>query len=143
GVAYFPALNEMIAAATGHGCWWNGRRARVSPVERLKDGLVAHYDAAAFDRHGRGAAWERLKKIAGYRAGWCDAYGYLLVATGRAEVMLDPVMNSWDCAPFPPILQEAGGYFGDWSGNATIHANEALATTPTLLPELLEIINGP
>ncbi|HRV94605.1 MAG TPA: inositol monophosphatase family protein [Anaerolineae bacterium] len=143
GVAYFPALNEMIAAATGHGCWWNGRRARVSPVERLKDGLVAHYDAAAFDRHGRGAAWERLKKIAGYRAGWCDAYGYLLVATGRAEVMLDPVMNSWDCAPFPPILQEAGGYFGDWSGNATIHANEALATTPALLAELLEIINGP
>ena len=142
GVAYFPALNELIAAATGHGCWWNGRRAQVSSVARLKDGLVAHYDAAAFDKHGRGAAWQRLQKIAGYRAGWCDAYGYLLVATGRAEVMLDPVMNSWDCAPFPPILQEAGGYFGDWSGNPTIHAHEAMATTPALLPELLEIIHA-
>ncbi|MCB0191844.1 MAG: inositol monophosphatase family protein [Anaerolineae bacterium] len=142
GVAHFPALNEMVAAATGEGCWWNGRRAQVSTSTRLKEGVVAHYDAAAFQKQGRGAAWERFQKQAGYRAGWCDAYGYLLVATGRAELMLDPVMNSWDCAPFPPILQEAGGYFGDWSGNPTIHGGEAMATTQTLLPEVLEIIRG-
>lgn len=142
GVAHFPALNEMVAAATGEGCWWNGRRARVSTTTQLKDGVVAHYDAAAFEKHGRGAAWQRFQKIAGYRAGWCDAYGYLLVATGRAEVMLDPVINSWDGAPFLPILQEAGGYFGDWSGRPTIHGGEAMATTQTLLPEVLAIIRG-
>jgi myo-inositol-1(or 4)-monophosphatase len=56
--------------------------------------------------------------------------------------MLDPIMNVWDCAPFLPILQEAGGYFGDWQGNPTIHAPEALATTPTLLPEVLRLIQG-
>lgn len=142
GVAHFPALREMVAAATGEGCWWNGRRARVSPVAQLKDGLVLHYDAAAFEKQGRQQAWERFKRIANYRAGWCDAYGYLLVATGRAEVMLDPEMSSWDCAPFPPILQEAGGYFGDWSGNVTIHGREAIGTTQTLLPEVLKVING-
>lgn len=140
GVAHFPALNETVAAATGEGCWWNGRRARVSSVTRLKDGLVTHYDAAAFEKNGRGDIWKRFQKVAGYRAGWCDAYGYLLVATGRAEVMLDPVISSWDGAPFPPILQEAGGYFGDWSGNATFHGGEAMATTQALLPEVLEII---
>ena len=142
GVAHFPALAEMIAAATGEGCWWNGRRARVSLVERLKDGLVVHYDAAAFDEFGRAEAWRRLKQVAGYRAGWCDAYGYLLVATGRAELMLDPIMDVWDCGPHLPILQEAGGYFGDWQGNPTIYGNEALATTQTLLPEVLRVING-
>jgi histidinol-phosphatase len=142
GVAHFPALGEMIAAATGHGCWWNGRRAHVSETQRLKDGLVTHYDAAAFEKAGRGEAWERIKKVAGYRAGWCDAYGYLLVATGRSELALDPVMNVWDCGPWPSILGEAGGFFGDWRGNPTIYGNEAIGTTQTLLPEVLRVLNG-
>lgn len=142
GVAHFPALDEMLAAATGHGCWWNGRRARVSDVAHIKDGLVVHYDAAHFEKSGRQAEWERIKKIAGYRAGWCDAYGYLLVATGRAELMLDPQMNLWDCGPFPPIFKEAGGYYGDWTGNETIYAGEAIGTTQKLLPEVLQIIQG-
>jgi myo-inositol-1(or 4)-monophosphatase len=142
GVAHYPAMGEMLAAANGQGCWWNGRKAQVSQINRLEDGLLAHTNPASFARHGRAAAWERLQNTAGFCAGWSDAYGYLLVATGRAEVMLDPIMNEWDCGPFPVILQEAGGYFGDWQGNTTIYANEALGTTAVLLPQLLEIING-
>lgn len=142
GAAYYPALNEMLAAADGLGCWWNGRRARVSQVNQLKEALVTHYDASAFAKSGKADAWERIKKIAGYRAGWCDAYGYLLVATGRAELALDPMMNPWDCAPFVSILQEAGGYFGDWQGNVTIYNNEAIGTTQTLLPEVLRLLQG-
>lgn len=142
GVAYFPAMGEMLAAARGSGCWWNGRPARVSTASRLQDGLLVHADTGSFETYGRGQAWERLKAAAGFRAGWSDAYGYLLVATGRAELMLDPIMNAWDCAPFPTILQEAGGYFGDWQGNPTIHAHEALATTQTLLPQVLRLIHG-
>ncbi len=142
GVAHFPALGEMIAAATGAGCWWNGRRARVSEVATLKDGLLTHADTASFAVYGKGAAWQRLRAAAGFRVGWSDAYGYLLVATGRAEVMLDPIMNVWDCAPHLPILQEAGGFFGDWRGNPTIYSNEAIATTQTLLPEVMRLIRG-
>ncbi len=142
GAAYFPALAEMIAAASGEGCWWNGRRARVSNVPHLNRGVMAFTDVATFDKYGRSAAWKRLIGASYYRAGWSDAYGYLLVATGRAEVALDPRMSVWDCGPFPPILKEAGGYFGDWQGNPTIYANEAMATTQTLLPEVLSLIRG-
>jgi myo-inositol-1(or 4)-monophosphatase len=141
GAAYFPALDEMVVAATGCGTWWNGRRAHVSKVEHLSQAMVAFTDAAAFDKYGRRTAWERIKKATCHRAGWGDAYGYLLVATGRVELVLDhPIMNAWDCAPFPPILQEAGGYFGDWQGNPTIHLDEALATTQPLLPQVLRLI---
>ena len=140
GVAYFPALDEMIAAASGEGCWWNGRRARVSNVQKLRQGLVAFTDVASFAESGRAEQWERIKRATWYRAGWGDAYGYLLVATGRAELMLDPIMSPWDCAPFPPILEEAGGYFGDWQGDRTIFANEAMATTQELLPEVLALL---
>ena len=142
GTAYFPALDEMIAAASGEGCWWNGRRAHVSDVPTLQQAFVAFSDVASFARYGRSGAWERIKQSTYYRAGWGDAYGHLLVATGRAELMLDPIMNAWDCAPFPPILREAGGYFGDWQGNPTIYGNEALATTQVLLPEVLTLTRG-
>ncbi len=141
GVAHFPALNEMIAAATGEGCRWNGRRARVSTVEQLKNGIVAHYDTVSFERFGKGAAWERLQRAAGYRAGWCDSYGYALVATGRVEVMLDPMISPWDGGPFPVILKEAGGYYGDWRGQSTIYHQEALATNQKLLSEVLQLLN--
>jgi histidinol-phosphatase len=140
GVAYFPALEMMVAAATGEGCWWNGRRAHVSEVPRLDQGCVSFTDVASFERHGRGAAWRRFQRATAFRAGWGDAYGHALVATGRVELMLDPVMSVWDCGPFPPILKEAGGYFGDWSGNATIHSGEAMSTTAVLLPEVLALI---
>jgi histidinol-phosphatase len=142
GAAYFPALDEMVAAATGLGCWWNGRRARVSEVADLSRAWISSTDPGTFEKYGRGDAWKRLQQAAYYRTGWGDAYGYMLVATGRLELMLDPVMNAWDAGPFPPILREAGGYFGDWQGNTTLYAREGLATTQTLLPEVLKLIAG-
>lgn len=142
GVVHCPAVNEMLAAATGEGCWWNGRRARVSNVTNLKDALITCTDPASFAKNKRGAEWERLQQKSYARAGWSDAYGYLLVATGRAELMLDPIVNVWDLAPFPPIFREVGGYFGDWQGNETIYANEGIATTRALLPEVLRVIRG-
>ena len=54
--------------------------------------------------------------------------------------MLDPIVAEWDCGPFPVILREAGGYFGDWRGNSTIYAHEALSTTQALLPQVLALV---
>ena len=108
----------------------------------LAQGIACFTGAASFAEHGRAAAWERLLSAAGSARGWSDAYGHALVATGRAELMLDPIMNPWDCGPFPPILREAGGYFGDWSGNETVYANEGMSTTNVLLPEVMRLIDG-
>ncbi len=142
GAAYFPALDEMLAAAEGLGCWWNGRRAHVAETEELARACMCFTDPGQFAAPGRADAWQRLQQATYYRAGWGDAYGYLLVATGRVELMLDPIMSPWDAAPFPPILREAGGYFGDWRGVSTIHAGEGLATTARLLPQVLRAIHG-
>lgn len=141
GAVYFPALDDMLAAATSQGCWWNGRPARVSQTSRLQEALITFTDPDNFAKHGKQVPWERLKKAANCARGWSDAYGYLLVATGRAEIALDPAMEVWDNAPYPPIFREAGGYFGDWQGNPTIYHNEALATLPALLPEVLALLS--
>jgi histidinol-phosphatase len=143
GCAYFPALDEIISAATGLGAQWNGKPCRVSEVASIDRAVCAHIDTAYFGKNGKGEPWERLQKSVYYNAGWCDAYGYLLVATGRAEIMLDPVMAVWDCGPFPPIFQEAGGYFGDWSGNeGRIDGGEALATNAALRDEVVALLQG-
>jgi myo-inositol-1(or 4)-monophosphatase len=141
GTAYFPALDEMLCAATGLGCRLNGRRTKVSETRTLGDGVVCFTDYKSFGKHGREEEFVRLASASGGARGWSDAYGHALVATGRADLMLDPALNPWDCAPFPPILREAGGYFGDWSGNeGTIYANEGISTTRGLLPEVLRLI---
>jgi histidinol-phosphatase len=143
GCAYFPALDEIISAATGLGAQWNGKPCRVSEVASIDRAVCAHIDTAYFGKNGKGEPWERLQKSVYYNAGWCDAYGYLLVATGRAEIMLDPVMAVWDCGPFPPIFKEAGGYFGDWSGNeGRIDGGEALATNAALRDEVVALLQG-
>jgi len=143
GAAYFPALDEMLCAATNLGCRLNGRRARVSETQHLEDGIACFTDAKSFEKYSRPEAWSRLQAASGGARGWSDAYGHALVATGRADFMLDPALNPWDCAPFPPILREAGGYFGDWSGNeGNIYADEGISTTRTLLPEVLRLVEG-
>lgn len=142
GAAYFPGTDEMLCAADGLGAWWNGRRARVSDINCLERAYLCYTNERSMERQGRGAAWRRLSQSAYESRGWSDAYGYLCVATGRAEAMLDPIMNLWDCGPFPVIFKEAGGYFGSWDGREGHTHNEALACNAALKDKLLEIIKG-
>jgi histidinol-phosphatase len=140
GVAHYPALNETVYARVGGGCYWNGRRAQVSNVERLADAVLLSSDVR---QRGYPEAWERLCDATYFQRTWGDAYGYGLVATGRADVMLDPIMNVWDCGPFQVIMEEAGGTFTDWKGNPTIYGGESLATNGKLLQPVLDLIHGP
>ncbi len=138
GVCYLPALDEMVVAGRGEGCRWNGRPARVSSVAALEDALVSATEPARLSEM-HPAFWERLKKKAGTIRGYSDCYGHVLVATGRAEVMLDPVMNLWDNAALLPILEEAGGSFTDWSGRRTIDGGSAISTNGALLDAVLAL----
>jgi histidinol phosphatase-like enzyme (inositol monophosphatase family) len=141
GVVNLPALGELIHAARGLGCFWNNEPARVSAVASLDEALLLSTDFGACERYGFGAAARRLEGRAGARRTWGDCYGHILVATGRAEVMLDPVMNVWDCAPLLPILEEAGGTFTDWRGRKTIRGGNAISTNGLLLETVFAVIN--
>ena len=140
GVTYFPALNELVYAASNEGCFLNGRRCFVSQTKSLERAFVSFTDASSFSKYNRTAEWERVQAATYYRVGWSDAYGHMLVATGRLDIMLDPIMNPWDCGPFPVLLREAGGYFGSWSGEEGIYAGEAMSTTSKLLPDVLKLL---
>lgn len=141
GAAYFPALDELVYAQAGGGCFVNGRRCRVRDTVDLSRAFMSFTDAASFARHGYAAAFERLQNATYHRPGWSDAYGHALVATGRIELMLDPVLSAHDASPFGVILPEAGGYFGDFKGNPGIHHQQGLSTTAALLPQVVELLS--
>jgi len=132
GAAFFPAVEELLVAARGGGCWWNGARAAVSEVSALGDATVLGTDAGFADRTARRDAWAALTREAALARTWGDAYGYLLVATGRAEVMVDDVVSAWDVAAILPIIEEAGGVLTDWTGARTAFGGDAIATNAAL-----------
>ena len=142
GVINIPALDELVSAARGVGCFLNGEPARVSRTAKLEDALLLSTDFTACARYGFGEAAERLQGRARTSRTWGDCYGYVLVATGRADVMLDPVMNLWDCAALSPIMEEAGGTFTDWGGVRTISGGNSIATNGLLFDEVMSVVSG-
>lgn len=144
GVVYIPALSEGIYASVGGGAWHfrddaKPQPARVSDCATLSDGAFLASQVDSFAERGAASAFEQLQKSAYITRTWGDCYGYLLVATGRAVAMVDPVMNVWDAAALQPIMEESGGTFTDWQGNPTIHAGEGIGTNGRVLDEVLAI----
>jgi histidinol phosphatase-like enzyme (inositol monophosphatase family) len=136
GAVYLPVAGELVAAAAGQGAWLNGARCSVSQVSAIDGATVLTTDERFKEApHYRGG-WEQLSQAAAVSRSWGDCYGYVLVATGRAEAMVDPVLSPWDAAAVLPIVAEAGGVFTDWSGRETAFGGSAVATNAVLAAEV-------
>ena len=152
GVIAIPALDEMGYAVAGGGAWHvraggPPAAASVSPVASLGESLLCSSDFTAFTRRQDAAAGEaartRLESACRLSRTWGDGYGYLLVATGRAELMVDPLMNPWDAAAVETVIHEAGGTFSSWQGEPRIDAGDGVATNGCLHPAVLALLAGP
>ena len=146
GFVFIPGLDEGVYASVGSGTWHfranaAPRQARVSQ-RPLGSGLFVTSQVDSYAKRGALDVFHKLEQAAYVTRTWGDCYGYLLVATGRAELMVDPILNVWDAAAVQPIVEEAGGTFTDWQGNPTIHAGEVIATNGLALEEVLAITRG-
>ena len=139
GVIHLPALGDTVMAGRGLGCFLNGRPIRVSDRIDMSDAVLctSGYDLLPDDMA------RRLHRSSLILRGWGDAYGYALVAAGRIEAMLDPVVSPWDVAPMPVILAEAGGAFTDLTGRTDHRSGAGLATNGHLHDDILEIVADP
>ena len=141
GAMNFPALGEMLWAGRGLGCFWNGRRAQVSSTRHLRDATLLCTDFFAMANAGFEQPLQQLCRQTKTQRTWGDAYGHALVATGRADIMIDPKMAVWDNGPLLPILEEAGGCFTTWEGISTIHGSNAVSTNGRLHQKVLNILS--
>ncbi len=136
GCAAFPAVGEWIAAARGEGAWHCSQRAKVSSVASLEGATLLTTDERFIGRPELLDGWRSIAAEAEVVRTWGDCYGYLLVATGRAELMIDPVLADWDSAALEPIVVEAGGVFTDLHGRPTAFGKSAVATNAALAEPL-------
>jgi histidinol phosphatase-like enzyme (inositol monophosphatase family) len=147
GAVYIAAQQEMVAAAPGEGCFWNGARAKVSSVSSLREAVVLTTDLATpvgwGTPEGARSAIGQLASRGAVARTWGDCYGYVLVATGRAEAMVDPVLSLWDSAALQPIVEEAGGVFTDVRGIRTGLGGSAIATNAALAKEVRALFQSP
>ncbi len=138
GVIFIPALGEIIVAATGQGSWYrwgdspDWQRAAVSNKTSIRDAVFVTSQVDSFDARGAADVYKRIEKRAWLTRSWGDGYGYLMVATGRADIMIDPQCNAWDVAAILPVVVEAGGKFTDWRGNVSTRGGDGIGTNGRL-----------
>ena len=142
GVAHFPALKETVAASVDHGCMWNGNPCWGSSVSSLSEAVVCTTDVERILARPEGIGWRRLQQRAAFSRTWGDCYGHALVATGRIEAQVDPVMAPWDAGPFLTIVTEAGGRFTTLEGQSTVHGGSGISSNGILHEEVLRELVG-
>jgi fructose-1,6-bisphosphatase/inositol monophosphatase family enzyme len=147
GVVHHPALGETVHAAKGQGAHWDRsgkvrERARVSDVGQLTDAVLCMTDRALFSRTGTLEQLLALEAQVRFTRGWNDCYAYVLLATGRVDVVVDPVMEVWDIVPLVPIVREAGGTITTWEGTIDAHARRCVATNSCVHKQVCRALNG-
>ena len=148
GGIWIPALGEMAVAAVGRGCWYRRgpyepwQPSGVSPRQQLEEAIFVTTAVDSFDQVHAAANYQAIESRVRFTRTWGDGYGYLLIATGRADVMVDPIVNPWDVAAILPVIAESGGTFTDWSGQATTKSTNAVATNGHLHAKILEFLSS-
>ncbi len=145
GVCRLPALDEVMYATEGQGAWWKigcaePTRAKVSDTTDLAQARLMFTEPTSDIRCGRGEVLPKLLQRVRIARGWGDCYGHMLVATGRADIAVDPQMSAWDIAALIPIVREAGGNCTDWKGDENIIGGDGVSVTPGLKAAVFELL---
>ncbi len=147
GVCRFPALNEVVYAAEGQGCWWQirnqaPRQTFVSGITSISEARMMFTEPTHWRTTGRFDSIVAVMNQVKVARGWGDCYGHAMVATGRAEMAIDPLMSPWDIAALIPILREAGGTCSDWKGVETVTGGDGVSVVPAMKDAVLSILKN-
>lgn len=146
GAVYCPGLDEGVYALSGNGAWHQKggeqpTKAQVSNCTELSEAVMVTSEVLTFDEVNATEIYKSLESKAYVARTWGDCYGYMLVATGRVELMIDPMLNIWDAAAVKPIIEEAGGRFVDWNGEPKIDTGNSFGCCPGIYEEVFEVIS--
>jgi myo-inositol-1(or 4)-monophosphatase len=140
GAIHQPVLRQLVVG-DGRSTTLNGRPVRVRATARIEDATLLTTDLRSPAQHQDGAAFDRLAGRSRLVRTWGDCYGYLLVATGWADIMCDPVMNPWDIQALIPVIRGAGGVITDWQGGDPVKADSIVAAAPALHAQVIAALN--
>lgn len=142
GIVSAPAMHERWHAIRSGGAWSGKRRLHVSKITRLEDAQVFYASRTAFKAVGRERGFDAVVEPAWRDRGYGDFWGYMLLAEGAGEAMIEPELYSWDLAAPLIIVEEAGGRLTDFTGRRTYAGGNAVATNGLLHDLILERLNA-
>ena len=140
GVAYEPAADRMYRALRGDGCFRDDRRIRVSDVANLGQSLACYSGLDFFVQAGKQQQFMTLLGSIERARGFGDYYGFVLLAQGSCDLMIDHGVHIWDIASLKVLVEEAGGTFTDWDGGADLQRPDCLASNGRVHAEALRIL---
>ncbi|MDA0322417.1 MAG: inositol monophosphatase family protein [Verrucomicrobia bacterium] len=141
GAIHNPLL-EQLCMGDGETTTLNGRAVRVRETDDLAKATLLTTDIKHIAQHQDKPRFDALLERVALFRGWGDCYGYLLLAAGKADIMIDPVMNAWDLLPLIPVVRGAGGIITAWDGGDPVTANSCVAAGPRVHAEVVRILNG-
>ncbi len=140
GVVYIPVFRQMYRALRGDGAYLDDLRIRVSDTPTLAESILCYSSIGWFTRAGRQETFLKLYQQTGRQRGYGDFFGFVLVAQGSADLMVEHGVNAWDVAATKVLVEEAGGMFTDWDGTPTIHRPDVLASNGQLHATALALL---
>ena len=126
GCIHQPILDQLMIG-DGQTTTLNGQAVRARPCPKLSEATLLFSDTFTPPAHPSCQPFDDLRRHVRLARTWGDCYGYLLLASGRADVMMDPIMNPWDIAALVPIVRGAGGVITDWNGGPAYPASSTIA----------------
>ena len=141
GVIHNPVLNQLCIG-NGRQTRLNDRDVQIRDVDDLSEAMLLCTDVVGVWEHQDKPRFDSLLQSVRLFRGWGDGYGYLLLAAGRADIMLDPIMNPWDILPLIPVVRGAGGVITGWDGGDPVSASSCIAAGKRLHPQVLEALNA-
>lgn len=140
GAFYQPIIDEFLIGDNSETTL-NGEKVEVRNCDSLDKATLLTTDHLNIEAHQNMEKFEKLiRKVNLYR-NWGDCYGYYLVATGFADVMMDPVMSPWDSMPIIPIIKGAKGVITDYHGNDPVKGDSIIAASPGIHPKIVDKLN--
>lgn len=140
GAIHLSALGKLYIG-DGRTCWCNDRPTTLRTPPPLRECFLLTTDPKTPGQYHEPAGWDALVAATGQYRSWGDCFGYTLLASGGADIMVDPVLNLWDIAALIPVMHGAGAKLSDWSGKDPVAADSLVAAHPDIHAGVIRLLN--
>ena len=138
--AIHQPITQELCLGTCTQTQFNGKTVNLRPCSRIENATVLTSSFEYLIGNEKTKGWEQLVAATAFSRTWGDGYGYLLLASGNADIMVDPIVNPWDILPVIPVIKGAGGKITTWEGNPMANGSSAVAAHPAIHPEVIELL---
>ncbi|MDH5720716.1 MAG: histidinol-phosphatase [Spirochaetia bacterium] len=140
GVIHLPATNDLLIG-DNLAAYHNEKEIKLREIADINEAIMLYTNLHDIEKHQNINGFLNLTAKTKYSRTWGDCFGYFLLATGKADIMIDPVMSIWDITALVPVIKGAGGTITNYQGNDPVGAESCVAAAKSIHGEVIKILN--